>query len=47
MSTVEDVNPQNIGMPGIDKISQCVEELLLQLRQADEGRQGAQILGHS
>merc|ERR1712187_269582 len=35
MSTVEVVNPRNIGMPGIDRIAQCIGELLLQLRQVD------------
>jgi len=35
MSTVEVVNPRNIGMPGIGGIAQCIAELLLQLRQVD------------
>jgi hypothetical protein len=29
---VQEVNPRNIRMPGIDKIAQCVEEMLQQLR---------------
>jgi hypothetical protein len=34
MSSVEEANPRNIKMPGIGRISPCIDELLPQLRLA-------------
>ena len=49
MSTVEDVNPRNVATPGIGRISECVGELLLQLRDSAAKAHissSAEIAGH-